>query len=125
MREFIAVTKALADENRVRIVMVLQCGELCACQIQALLQLAPSTVSKHLSILYQARLLEYRKSGRWMHYRLPDRQEAMYFFIAPTLTWLQQTLSDNPVIIEDRKRREKVCAIPRQDLCDFKNNLGS
>ena len=63
MREFMTVIKALAEENRVRVVLALRERELCVCQIVELLGLAPSTVSKHLSILYQAGLLESRKDG--------------------------------------------------------------
>ena len=69
MRDLMAVIKALADENRVRVLLALGAGELCVCQIVELLGLAPSTVSKHLSILKQARLVESRKEGRWMFYR--------------------------------------------------------
>jgi len=54
MREFMKVTKALADPNRVRMLLALREQELCACQITELFGLAPSTMSKHLSILYQA-----------------------------------------------------------------------
>ncbi|MCA9485159.1 MAG: helix-turn-helix transcriptional regulator, partial [Nitrospina sp.] len=44
--------------------------ELCLCQIVEVLGLAPSTVSKHMSILHQARLVESRKEGRWAYFRL-------------------------------------------------------
>ena len=54
MREFMAVLKALADENRVRAVAALRGRELCVCQIVELLGLANSTVSKHMAILKQA-----------------------------------------------------------------------
>ena len=64
MFDFMSVIKAIADTNRVRILCVLQGRELCVCQIIEMLGLAPSTVSKHLSILRQARLLEDRKEGR-------------------------------------------------------------
>ena len=73
MREFMAVTKALADPNRVRILLALRRGELCVCQITELFGLAPSTVSKHLSILHHAGMIQSRKSERWVYYRLPDR----------------------------------------------------
>jgi len=72
MRELMAVLRAVSDENRVRILVALDERELCVCQIVELLQLAPSTVSKHLSILKDARLLDARKQGRWIHYRLAD-----------------------------------------------------
>ena len=70
MRNLLAVLKALADETRVRALMALRRRELCVCQLVELLGLAPSTVSKHMSILKQARLVESRKEGRWMFYRL-------------------------------------------------------
>ena len=73
MREFMNITKALADENRVRALLALRHGELCVCRITELFGLAVSTVSKHLSILYQAGLVESRKEGRWMYYRLPGK----------------------------------------------------
>jgi len=61
------LTKALADESRVRAVLALRQGELCVCQITELFGFAPSTVSKHLSILFQANLVESRKDGRWIY----------------------------------------------------------
>ena len=70
MRSTLRVTKALADLQRVRILMMLRPGELCVCQIVEVLGLAPSTVSKHLSLLEAAELLQARKEGRWMYYRL-------------------------------------------------------
>jgi ArsR family transcriptional regulator len=54
MRNLMTVIKALADENRVRILLAVQGRELCVCQIVELLGLAQSTVSKHVSILHQA-----------------------------------------------------------------------
>ncbi|HLB05420.1 MAG TPA: metalloregulator ArsR/SmtB family transcription factor [Thermodesulfobacteriota bacterium] len=72
MRNFISVTKALSDENRVRILLMLCEGELCVCRIIEVLGLAPSTVSKHLSVLHQAHLTNGRKDGRWMYYRLSE-----------------------------------------------------
>ena len=65
MRAFLAIAKALADENRARALMALGGGELCLCQIIEVLGMSPSTVSKHMSILHQAGLVERRKDGRW------------------------------------------------------------
>lgn len=72
MRELVAITKALADENRLRAIGLLRGRELCLCQIIEVLGLAPSTVSKHMSILHQARIVESRKEGRWAYFRLAD-----------------------------------------------------
>ena len=72
MRKFLNITKALSDEGRVRVLMFLREGELCVCEIVEMLGLAPSTVSKHLAILQQAELIDSRKDGRWIYYRLAD-----------------------------------------------------
>lgn len=115
MRDFMDVIKALADENRVRALMALQDRELCVCQIIELLGLAPSTVSKHMSILKQARLVDSRKQGRWAYYRLaaegatPDAREA--------LVWLQERLSTNPVVRTDRKKLQTIVRTDPETLC--------
>ncbi|MBF0528085.1 MAG: winged helix-turn-helix transcriptional regulator [Deltaproteobacteria bacterium] len=115
MDDFMSIAKALGDERRVRVLMVLQGRELCVCQIIDFLGLAPSTVSKHMSILRQARLVKARKQGRWMHYRLPGSEASEA--VKSALSWLKQSLADNPVIEEDeirvvgliRKHDEKYC----------------
>jgi len=98
MREFMAITKALADTSRVRTLMLLVPGELCVCQIINVLGLAPSTVSKHMTILYQARLVEARKEGRWIYYRLSDGGSPMH---QKALRWLNNALADNEQIQKD------------------------
>jgi len=105
MTEFMTITKALADPNRVRALMALRGRELCVCRIIELLQLAPSTVSKHLTILKQAGLIEGRKEGRWMHYRLPDDPSSKAW---KTLEWVFQSLEDSPETVADRERLEAI-----------------
>ena len=95
-------TKALADENRVRALLALRKGELCVCQITELFGLAPSTVSKHLSILYQAGLVESRKDGRWIYYR-PSLKDAP-MAVREAIAWVGRSLSANPRIAEDARR---------------------
>jgi DNA-binding transcriptional ArsR family regulator len=115
MLEFLNITKALAEENRVRILLALEGRELCVCQIIELLELAPSTVSKHMAILRQARLVNARKEGRWMYYRLADER-------APTeakevLAWVKKSLSQDERIGKDVKRLEEILKIDREVLC--------
>jgi ArsR family transcriptional regulator len=115
MFEFLNITKALAEENRVRILLALEVEELCVCQIIELLELAPSTVSKHMSILRQARLVEGHKDGRWMYYRLADEN-------APTevneaIAWVKKSLSSNKRIQEDANRLKEILKIDRDILC--------
>lgn len=71
MKNILDITKALADEGRLRILLMLGGTELCVCHITEALALAPSTVSRHLSVLERAGLIETRKKGRWVHCRLP------------------------------------------------------
>ncbi len=114
MFEFMAAIKAIGDSNRVRILCVLQGRELCACQIIKLLDLAPSTVSKHLSILRQARLVEDRKEGRWMHYRLPDKSNALTKRI---LNLIKDSIANDEQIRDDRKMLKDILAMSKEELC--------
>ena len=115
MFEFLNITKALAEENRLRILLALDGQELCVCQIIELLQLAPSTVSKHMSVLRQARLVDGRKEGRWMYYRLPD--ESAPAEIKDAIAWVKKSLSRNQRIRRDVKRLKEILKIDREVLC--------
>ena len=70
LADAVAVHKALAHQARLRIVAMLRSGELCVCQITAVLGVATSTVSAHLSELRRAGLVAERKDGRWVYYSL-------------------------------------------------------
>lgn len=115
MREFMALTKALADETRVRVLLALQNGELCVCQITELFGLAASTISKHLSILYQAGLLDSRKDGRWIYYSLPGKEAPAS--VREAIQWVSRTLSEDPRIAEDAGRLKKILALDPVELC--------
>ncbi|MDD5704494.1 MAG: metalloregulator ArsR/SmtB family transcription factor [Kiritimatiellae bacterium] len=115
LRATLRVTKALADIQRVRILMMLQRGELCVCQIVEVLELAPSTVSKHLSILNDARLVDSRKEGRWMYYRLPEGTDGA--FVRPVLKWLNETLKNDGATAQDAKKLKTVVACDPEKLC--------
>ena len=78
MKTFIRVMKALSDPNRVRVVKLLQEGELCVCEIKEVLGLAQSTVSKHMKILEDAGLVDRNRQGTWMIYSLADGCDSAY-----------------------------------------------
>ena len=68
--------RALADENRLLAVALLKRRkELCACEIQAATGLTHATVSHHMAVLVDAKLVKSRREGKWMYYRLADRPE--------------------------------------------------
>lgn len=111
MRSLLAVAKALSDETRLRIVFALRGGELCLCQLVALLSLAPSTVSKHLAALVAAGLVERRKDGRWHYFRLAGEDAAPV--CRGALRWVLESLDgESSVVVDDRN----LDRIRKQDL---------
>ncbi len=108
------VTKALADSQRVRIMMLLEAGELCVCQIVEVLGLAPSTTSKHLSILEDANLIAGRKAGRWMYYRLTSGTAGAW--VRPVRQWMQTALAEDPQVAQDLGKLRRVTACPPDEL---------
>jgi ArsR family transcriptional regulator len=115
MREFMAVTRALADPNRVRILLALRRGELCVCQITELFGLAASTMSKHLSILHQAGLIRSRKTERWVYYRLPDR--SVPAVVRAALAWVRQSLAKTEAVRDDARRLDKILQTDLKIIC--------
>lgn len=69
------VFKALADPTRIRILGLLSSGEICVCHIHESLRLPQSLVSRHLAYLRRAGLVEARKDGLWVHYRIAPRRD--------------------------------------------------
>ena len=65
MKAFTKVMRALSDPNRVKIIKLLQQKSMCVCELQAALQIAQPSVSKHLKILEEADLVDYQKDGCW------------------------------------------------------------
>lgn len=114
MHEILSITKALSDETRVRALLSLKDGELCLCQIIEVLGLAPSTVSKHMNVLQQARLVERRKRGKWHFYRLAEGKDQPPARRA--LAWVLAELRDNRTIAQDARRIRKVRTRDLEDL---------
>ena len=95
----LGVFQALADENRLRIIEVLQGGEQCVCDLQASLDVGQSLLSHHLRVLREAGLVRARREGRWVHYALSDE------LLRTVEAWLSDT-------------REKAgAAKPRRSRC--------
>ena len=69
MRDIVKVFKALSNETRLRMLMLIERQELCVCEVEQILGMGQSGVSHHLSILSDAGLAETRRQGTWMFYR--------------------------------------------------------
>ncbi len=115
MREFMAITKALSDPNRVRVLLALRRGELCVCQITELFGLAPSTISKHLSVLNRAGLILSRKSERWVYYRLPDKSAPVV--VREAFDWAKKSLGKSAEAEADAKRLDKILKMDLKEIC--------
>jgi ArsR family transcriptional regulator, arsenate/arsenite/antimonite-responsive transcriptional repressor len=115
MREFVDVARALSDPGRVRILLALRGRELCVCQIVELLGLAGSTVSKHMAVLRQARLVELRKDGHWAYYRRAGRETTPSARTA--LRWLDRSLSGERLAGDDARRLHRILRTPVEELC--------
>ena len=112
MKPFLKVMKALSDPNRVKIIKLLQLKYMCVCELQGALNLAQSTVSKHLKILEEAGLVDYKKEGLWVNYYLADGKSSPY--AANLLGHLQHWLNE---YLEVSKLIEKAPFINREDIC--------
>jgi DNA-binding transcriptional ArsR family regulator len=117
MRALEAALKAAGDPTRTRILKLLEGRELCVCQIQAALGLAASTVSRHLALLRAAGLVEDRRDGKWIHYRLCETASNPH--AAGVLALLRGTLDREPRIVADRRRLKEIARVPLSELCDF------
>jgi len=112
MKVFIRVMKALSDPNRVRMIKMLGRQELCVCEFTSLFGLAQSTVSKHLRILEEAGLVDYRKEGSWIIYRLASGEESDYARVM--LENLCDWLDDDPIL---QKMLLQLPQVARDRIC--------
>jgi ArsR family transcriptional regulator len=112
MKDFIKVMKALSDPNRVKILKLLQQKTMCVCELQGAIQISQPSVSKHLKLLEEAGLVDYKKEGLWVNYYLADGKASPY--AASLLGNLKHWLEDDPEI------SDLVGIVPflnREELC--------
>ncbi|HBG93127.1 MAG: transcriptional regulator [Nitrospirae bacterium RIFOXYB2_FULL_43_5] len=102
METILTIFKALSDETRLRILKLLEHGELCVCDIVAALDMVQPKVSFHLGVLKEAGFIKDCKHGRWIHYKLDD---ADMFKRSLILSVLERT--SNAAAAEDKKRLER------------------
>ncbi len=109
MKKLVKVLKAASDPNRLRLLKVLQLKSMCVCELQYTLELAQSSISKHLKILEEAELVDSKKDGLWVNYFLDKTNENEYAF--EMLEKLEVWLEDDPEIekiIEKAMRADRI-----------------
>jgi len=112
LTRLVELYKALGHPGRLRILAMLGSGELCACQITAVLKLAPSTVSAHLSDLRRAGVIIERKEGRWVIYGHTDDEE-----VRSAIALTMASLAGDPRIAADVRIVKHLRRVPLEDLC--------
>ena len=116
MRAYETTMKAVADPTRVRILKILEGGELCVCQIIAVIALGQSTISKHLFLLRAAGLIKDRRDKKWIHYSLDGKSENPY--VGKLLRNIRKWLNDDPLIRKDRERAAMARDIGPVVICE-------
>jgi arsenate reductase/ArsR family transcriptional regulator len=110
--DLVALAKGLAHPARLRLLGMLEGGELCVCQMIAVVGLAPSTVSQHLSVLAHGGLVAERKEGKLVFYRL--RREGPAGALLPPLLEL---LAGDATARADRAEIDHLRRVPVAELC--------
>ena len=101
--------KALSDKTRLRILGLLVDGELCVCRLHESLELPQPAVSRHLASLRRAGLVESRKEGLWVYYRLAEPEDAVLGTIVSTVTHCATHVG---TIAKDRHRLHRTASPP-------------
>jgi len=117
LKEFIAVTQALQNSNRVKMLKMLQHGEFCVCEIQAALGISQAGASRHLALLTEAGLVDRRKKGLWAYYCLAETPRSPY--VAALLGNLRHWLETDKDVA---RLIQSIPGIRRQNLCDVEWN---
>ncbi len=118
MEELTAIFKALSDETRIRIVKLLEKGELCVCDIVAALDVIQPKASFHLAVLKEAGLIKDRKQGTWIHYSLNETELFRRMLLVSVCE-----KSAGAVMAGDRKRLEKFLQTKKNNSgCDTKKS---
>ena len=123
LRAYEDVMKAVSDPTRVRILKLLEGGELCVCQVIAVIALGQSTISKHLFLLRAAGLIKDRKDRKWVHYSLDGKGGNP--FAGEMLRTLRRWLNDDPVILRDRERAALARDVGPAVICEAGMSLPS
>ena len=116
LRQYEDVMKAASDPTRVRILKILESGEICVCQIIAVIALGQSTISKHLFLLRAAGLIKDRREKKWIHYSLDGKSGNPY--AGRLLRNIRKWLNDDPLIRKDRERAAMARDIGPVGICE-------
>jgi ArsR family transcriptional regulator len=113
MNKFVKTIKALSDENRLRIIMMLNERSMCVCEINETLDIALSTISAHLKLLKNADLIYDKKDGRWITYYINKNNK----ILSDMINIINDNLKNDEIINQDKL---KIFNISKEN-CSLKN----
>src|ERR1700678_480466 len=108
MRDVAGFHAALADETRLRLLCLIEGGEVCVCHLQDVLKTNQPKISRHLAYLRKAGLVEARRDGKWMHYRLKKLENSREKVLSETLHGLEKQIQ----IKKDAQRLKQIQCCP-------------
>jgi ArsR family transcriptional regulator len=112
MEQMARMYKALSEEMRLRIMMLLTHGELCVCDLMAIFNEGQSKVSRHLTYLKHSGLVKSKRVGTWMHYSIKEPLDAA---IDAQLTFMKQQFTQLSIFKDDEQKLEDV---KKRKLCE-------
>jgi len=115
MKKFANIFKALSDDTRLRVIKLLQERELCVCELMQVLDMSQPRISRHMSVLKNAGLVEDRREGKWIHYSL--RKETQGKEIKILLDALVVMANDDAVVKADQKTLKKAVRLGEIKTC--------
>ncbi len=118
MKFFADLFKTLSDENRLRMLMLLNEKELCVCQLMGILGQSQPMISRNLSILYRAGFLEERKEGKLKFYKIKNNLSLVHKDI---VRMLKNSLADDEVMKKDMETLQECTEFQKlTGRCDMK-----
>ncbi|HYN85283.1 MAG TPA: metalloregulator ArsR/SmtB family transcription factor [Pyrinomonadaceae bacterium] len=102
--------KALADRTRLRLLNLMGGGEICVCFLVEVLKTNQPKISRHLAYLRRAGVVEARREGKWIHYRVAEPSDA---HAARVFVEVMRWLAEDPEMQRDRARLTNICCAPR------------
>jgi ArsR family transcriptional regulator len=122
MQDILTVFKALSEETRLRIIKLLEHGELCVCDIVAALDMIQPKVSFHLAVLKEAGLIKDRKQGKWTHYSIADTDMFRRFLLLSTLEKISVEMVSGDVrrlkdFLKTKHQKANVVSLSNKTVC--------
>jgi ArsR family transcriptional regulator len=122
MQDILNIFKALSEETRLRVLKLLDHGELCVCDIVAALDMIQPKISFHLAVLKDAGLIKDRKQGKWVHYKIDDSDIFRRFLILSALERIsaESVKKDSKRLAEflkNKTAKENVVILRNKKIC--------